>query len=136
MRASLLNTIVVAVTVLLGSSVGSFFSIEIWDRINTFDSGWVAASNAKSNSLIMEHGLGRLPKSLTIWFSSTNSGNSAYPLLADWTPSDSGNPICIRADQRVVEICIYEGYPLRGVYNSKTTLWERNSTGFFRVVAR
>jgi len=100
----------------------------------SFDSGWVAADNSTDRVIRFEHGLGVVPTELSVWFSPTADGATAYPLQWRWYINDAGNPVTMSANRQAVVLAIYRGAPLFGAWTPST--WTTYTKGFFRVIAR
>jgi hypothetical protein len=99
-------------------------------------SGWIKASNSQNTVLRFIHGLPAAPTSVAVWFSPDEKGAVSYPILGYWSSAQTGNPVTIRVDQEAVELHIFGGAPLHGVWDAKTEKWTMYADGYFRVVAR
>jgi hypothetical protein len=105
-------------------------------KAGDFVSVWVKASNSQSTILRFLHGLPAAPTSVAVWFSPDEKGAVSYPILGFWGVGQTGNPVTIRVDQEAVELHIWQGAPLHGVWDAKTGQWTEYTDGYFRVVAR
>jgi hypothetical protein len=103
-----------------------------FDSSADYDSGWQPANNHSNNYATFDHDLGVIPSDLTIYFSVDQE--TAYPLTWSWSSSSSGNPVTILANDQVVQLAIYAGSPLHGVWNPNTG-WTYFTQGYFRVFA-
>jgi hypothetical protein len=99
-----------------------------------YDSGWVAASN-QTRSMAFEHGLGRLPSAMTIYFSPNQQGSPAYPIEYRWGDNLPGNPITVSAGRDAITLEIGAGMALRAVWSAQTGQWTQHERGFIRVIA-
>ncbi len=112
----------------MGMGCGGFLS-------GCADSGWLPASSRTSNILTFNHGLGAPPLRVHVQFSPTAEGAIVYPVTANWSSDTTGNPVTIAVDRESVRLHIWDGAPLRGVFNPQSGGWVRHQAGFFRIVA-
>jgi len=99
-----------------------------------FDSGWVRADNKQDNVIRIPHNLRLVPTELTLWFSPTATGETAY-LVTQWNVESTGNPVTISADRLAITLAIWRGAPVRGVW-SPATSWKQYAEGYYKVVAK
>lgn len=104
--------------------------------VGCHDSGWVSARARPTNVLTIPHTLGAEPRSMSVWFSPTATGERVWLLTWRWPGGESGNPISFEADAGATRLHLWEGAPLFGAYNAATGSWTIHQTGFFRVVVR
>jgi hypothetical protein len=62
-------------------------------------------------------------------------GVPSYPTEFRWTAPESGNPVNILVDEKVVGVALYNGVALRGVWDAGRAQWTAHPSGFLRVKA-
>ncbi|KQO59035.1 hypothetical protein ASF22_22535 [Methylobacterium sp. Leaf87] len=100
-----------------------------------FDSGWQPVSNKTTTAYFFRHKLGIAPRTLSIWFSPTATGETAFPLLWKFQRNEAGNPVSIEARADLILLNIWNGVPLFGSYDASTDRWTTYTDGYYRVVA-
>jgi hypothetical protein len=98
------------------------------------DSGWIALDSTATRTVRINHGLGAVPRELTLWFSPSQSGTPAMPLNLPWR-SDAGAPGGVSATDAEIIVAPFGGLPIRGAWNAETRQWASHTSGFIRVIA-
>lgn len=100
--------------------------------------GWKQATNSGNNTLIWPHSVRGTPSIVLIYFSPTGDASAVYPLTWSWLWSHSGNPVTIKVTTAQVEMHIWAGAPVHGVYDAQAASgagqWSLYSSGWFNVV--
>ncbi len=96
------------------------------------DSGWLPDYQSPSHRTHWQHSLGVTPRIVQIFFSPNPGGSPAYPVMWSWSTNMSGNPVTVSVNDEYVNLEIYGGNPLHGVWNPDTA-WTRFSKGYWRI---
>jgi hypothetical protein len=101
-----------------------------------FDSGWVGAEVPGTKSLVIDHPLGVLPRSISVWFS-PDASSKAFPVMWRWDQGVMGNPMAMQVSPTQVTLVMYQSdtVPLAGTYRPDSSP-ETYKKGFFKVVVR
>lgn len=99
----------------------------------TSDSGWIAANNNTSNTIVIEHNLGVIPAFISVMFSPDKT--TAYTCTRFWSQENNPNPVSIEATSTTITINIVQGYYLFGAWSGATGNWTHWNSGYFRVCA-
>lgn len=98
--------------------------------------GWVADNNSSSHVAALRNPAGvSLLSSLTIYFSPGGDPAIVYPLQWSYSPGASGNPVTIEVTAANINLHIYSGEPLHGVWEARTSTWRNFSSGYWIAVA-
>ena len=99
------------------------------------DTGWQPVSNKASSAFFYRHNLGRVPGTVTVWYSPNANGNPAYSVSGNLPNSPGGNPYTIEARPDMVLLHIWKGAPIHSVYDGPTEKFTTYGEGYYRVVA-
>jgi hypothetical protein len=72
---------------------------------------------------------------MSVWFSPTNQGTPAFPLIWKFQRNETGNPVSIEALPDVIYVHVWNGVPIFGSYDARTDRWTTYTEGFYRVIA-
>jgi len=98
-----------------------------------FDSGWQLANNFSNHMVAIDHNLAAIPSQVTILFSPDKQ--TVYPLNWSWGANSAGNPVTISMNDTSVDLAIFAGAALHGVWNPANAQWTMYTQGYFRVFA-
>lgn len=97
------------------------------------ESGWIYDDNRTSHTTIWRHDLGVTPRRISILFSPDPDQRRVIPLAWSWTIDSSGNPTSVEMGRRAVQLHIWNGAPLHGVWRPDTG-WEKYSEGYWKIM--
>jgi hypothetical protein len=100
-----------------------------------YDSGWVADSNSANHVVSFAHNFGTPPRIHQIFFGPGADISVVYPLTWSWAAPSSANPVTIELTTQSINLNIYSGVPLHGVWDGSSAQWRYYANGFWRVVA-
>jgi hypothetical protein len=69
-----------------------------------------------------------------IYFSPGGDGSVVYPLNWTWTWQSSGNPVTVEVTQNKINLHIWAGTVLHGVFDASAVAWRYYNEGYWRVV--
>lgn len=104
-----------------------------FDSKADFDSGWQLANNFSNHMIAFQHNLASIPSQLLIVFSPDKQ--TTYPLNWSWGSSSSGNPVTISTTDSQINLAIFAGAPLHGVWDPTNGQWTKYTQGYYRVFA-
>ena len=97
-----------------------------------YDSKWVYDSNVNNHTVVLEHKLGVIPRRIMIFFSADKE--TVYPLMWPWYYTHSGNPVTISVDKNSINLNIFQGATLHGVWSPEEG-WKSFKGGYWRAFA-
>ncbi|MEM7057320.1 MAG: hypothetical protein AAF557_07020 [Pseudomonadota bacterium] len=98
------------------------------------ESGWIFDDNFSKHVTTWRHGLGAVPRSISILFSPDPNKRRVMPVMWSWVHSSTGNPIAIEMGRRAVRLSITNGTPLHGHWTPEEG-WKRYREGYWKIIA-
>lgn len=98
---------------------------------NCFDSGWVAVSNARADRLRLSHGLGDVPRVMTVWFRVSAVDPQIHQMARGGSET---NPVSIVANATHVELTIAPAQPFVRWFDPANGAWLALGEGQVRVI--
>jgi hypothetical protein len=72
--------------------------------------------------------------SLTVYFSPGGDDPAVFPVAWNWAVDVSGNPVTIELTAKKLNLHVYSGAPLHGVWNGFSAGWSIYNSGYWAAV--
>ncbi len=99
-----------------------------------YDSGWLSDNNNANHKTTVTHNLNSIPSRIEVWFATSSTPTTVYPLTWSWEQDHSGNPVTVDMTSTTATLHIFNNAPLHGTWNASTGTWTYYKSGYWRVL--
>ena len=102
---------------------------------NCVATGWTPDNNSTNHVTALPNTLGKtVPSSMTVYFSPGGDSSLVYPVQWSWGSSSAGNPVTIEMTANRINLQVFSGAPLHGLWDAANGQWRYYSTGYWLAV--
>ena len=96
---------------------------------------WALDNNSTNHVTALPNTLGKtVPSAVTIYFSPGGDSSLAYPVEWNWGSASAGNPVTIEMTANRINLHIFSGAPLHGMWDAQSGQWRVYTTGYWLAV--
>ncbi|MEM9140683.1 MAG: hypothetical protein AAGB15_12730 [Pseudomonadota bacterium] len=98
------------------------------------ESGWIFDDNRDDHATTWRHGLGVVPRAISILFTPDPGQGRVMPVIWSWHDVNAGNPISVEMGRRAVRLLIHRNAPLHGLWDIDSQRWTHFKEGYWKII--